>query len=58
MFSVAIPTLGVVRPARCDYGGNDRQFKDHNDDQEVNGTNTGPVSPSTTGRLEEGMNQR
>ena len=40
--------------------GNGRQIDDNydSDDQEVNDTNTDPVSPIATGRLEEGMNRR
>ncbi len=36
----------------------DDQDSDDNDDQEVNFTNTDPVSPIATGRLEEGLNRR
>ncbi len=36
----------------------DDQGSDDNHDQEVNDTNTDPVSPIATGRLEEGMNRR
>ena len=58
------PTLGDVCQAQGSNGGpgfsgsNGKQFNHDNYDQEVNDTNTDPVSPIATGRLEKGVNQR